>query len=350
MENQTITFYLPDELHANAPPEKRGVSRDDVRLMVLSRNDGSVVHTRFQKLRDYLTRGDLLVFNVSRTLPASLTGCGDTVGSCIEVRLAEHLPDGSWLVLLLCRRGDPFICGLREGMLIDFSEDLSAVVLERHEHIPRLWKIRFSKDGRELIDMFYRLGKPIHYEYITAPWNLEYYQNVFARDPGSSEMPSAGRAFSWETLISLKRSGIELAYITLHAGLSSYMDDELDSLHLISEEEYLISEDAASIINKTVENGGRIIAIGTTVVRALESAASVGGIVSAGHRYTHLKITASHQIRIVNGLLTGFHEPGASHLDMLTAFVSRDKLLKAYVEAVKEKYLWHEFGDLNLII
>ncbi len=345
-----FSFELPEELHAKEPPERRGIARDEVKLMVLDRKTGKIVHSRFDHIHEFLRKDDLLVFNASRTLPASLLGCGEIIGKCLEVRLAEHLPDDTWLALLLCRRGDPFVCGLREGMFVDFEHDLSATVLKRDERVPRLWKIKFSKEGPELTDLIYKLGKPIRYEYVTAPWNLEYYQTVYAREPGSSEMPSAGRAFTWKTLFGLMKEGIQTAYITLHAGLSSYMDDHLDSLHLVPEEEYFINESAAEKINITREKGGRVIAIGTTVVRALESAVHNGEGVIPGHRYTHLRITPSHELQVVDALLTGLHEPGASHLDMLTAFVSPYYLNNAYRAAVERKYLWHEFGDLNLII
>src|SRR6266581_3283071 len=259
-----FTFVLPPELSAKEPPERRGIRRDQVRLLVIDRATGRIEHTRFDKIAEYLRRGDLLVFNSSRTLPASLRGCecGATHGPCMEVRLAEHLPDDSWLALLLCEQGDPFGCGLRAGMQIDFAEGLNAAVLERDAHISRLWKLRFSRPGTELIDLIYRLGKPIRYEYVSAPWDLDYYQTVYAKEPGSAEMPSAGRAFTWKLLLDLKRRGIDSAYVVLHAGLSSYMDDELDRQHPASEEEYFVSRIAAGKIDQARENGGRIIAVG----------------------------------------------------------------------------------------
>lgn len=345
-----FTFFLPDELQAKEPPEKRGIKRDQVRLMVIERESGRITHTRFDHIGEFLQAGDLLVFNSSRTLPAALAGCNASSPFCIEARLAEHLPDDSWLVLLLCERGDPFGCGLRSGMEIHFGDDLTGLVLARDTTIPRLWRMKFSKQGAEFVDRVYRLGKPIRYEYVSAPWDLDYYQTVYAQEPGSAEMPSAGRAFTWQLLFDLKRRGVETAYIILHTGLSSYMDDELDSLHPASEEEYFISESAAVKINRAHAQHRRVIAIGTTVVRALESAADEGGKVQAGHRYTKLKITAAHQLKAVEGLLTGMHEPEASHLDLLTAFLPAEQIRDTYEEAVEIKYLWHEFGDLNLII
>src|SRR6266478_2669792 len=256
-----FTFTRPPELSAKEPPERRGIRRDQVRLLVIERATGKIEHTRFDKIDKDLRPGDLLVFNSSRTMPASLRGCECSAahGPCMEVRLAERLPDDSWLALLLCEQGDPFGCGLRAGMQIEFAEGLTATVLERDGNIPRLWKLHFSISGTELVDLIYRLGKPIRYEYVSAPWNLDYYQTVYATEPGSAEMPSAGRAFTWKLLLDLKRCGIDTAYIVLHAGLSSYMDDELDAQRPASEEEYFVSATTAKKINRTRKNGGRVI-------------------------------------------------------------------------------------------
>jgi S-adenosylmethionine:tRNA ribosyltransferase-isomerase len=228
-----FTFRLPPELSAKEPPERRGIRRDQVRLLVIDRARGNIEHSRFDKIDKYLRAGDLLVFNSSRTLPASLRGCDCSAahGPCMEVRLAEHLPNDSWLALLICEQGDPFGCGLRAGMQIEFAEGLAATVLDRDENIPRLWQLRFSISGTQLVDLIYRLGKPIRYEYVSTPWDLDYYQTVYAKEPGSAEMPSAGRAFTWKLLLDLKRRGIDSGYIVLHTGLSSYMDDELDRAH-----------------------------------------------------------------------------------------------------------------------
>jgi S-adenosylmethionine:tRNA ribosyltransferase-isomerase len=345
-----FTFALPPELAAQEPPERRGLARDGVRLMVIERHSGRVEHTRFEHLAEYLRAGDLLVFNSSRTLPAALVGHAVPGGPCIEVRLAEHLPDASWLALLLCRAGARFGCGLHEGMQIAFGASLTASVGARDERIPRLWRLRFSRTGGELIDLLYRLGRPIRYEYVSEPWGLDYYQTVYAREPGSAEMPSAGRAFTWRLLFHLQRRGVEIAHVVLHTGLSSYLDDELDARHPASEEEYLIGTKAADSVNRARSSGRRVIAVGTTAVRALESAADADGRIRPGHGYTQLHITAGHVLRAVDGLLTGLHEPQASHLDLLAAFLPADVIQRAYVEAVRLRYLWHEFGDLNLIV
>src|SRR5438094_9948962 len=318
-----FTFTLPPELSAKEPPERRGIRRNQVRLLVIERATGTTEHTRLDNIDNYLRQNDLLVFNSSRTLPASMRGCDCSAahGPCMEVRLAEHLPDDSWLALLLCEQGDPFGCGLRAGMQIEFAEGLNAAVLARDLNIPRLWKLRFSISGTELVDLIYRLGKPIRYEYVSSPWDLDYYQTVYATEPGSAEMPSAGRAFTWRLLLDLKRRGIDTAYIVLHTGLSSYMDDDLDRIHPASEEEYFLSATTAEKISHAREKCGRVIAVGTTVVRALESVADSEGRVSEKQGYTRLKIDSQHRLKAVDGLLTGLHEPEASHLDLLSAFL-----------------------------
>jgi S-adenosylmethionine:tRNA ribosyltransferase-isomerase len=168
-----FSFTLPEELAAKEPPERRGIARDKVRLMVIDRRTKQVTHTRFDRINEFTSEGDLLVFNTSRTLPASLAGCNREGGPCMEARLAERLPDDSWLALLLCQEGDPFSCGLRSGMEIDFGGGLSATVYDRDERIPRLWKLRFSKAGAALVDSIYRLGQPIRYEYVSALWDLD---------------------------------------------------------------------------------------------------------------------------------------------------------------------------------
>ena len=345
-----FSFVLPPELAASEPPERRGIARDAVRLMVIDRRTGQVEHTRFNHLAEFLRPDDLLVFNTSRTLPASLVGCETPPETCIEVRLAEHLPDDSWLALLLCQDAEFLSCNLRSGVELNFGAGLTANVFDTDPEIPRLWRIRFSKTGAELVDAIYRVGRPIRYSYVAEPWNLDYYQTVYAREPGSVEMPSAGRAFTWRLLLDLKRLGIEIAYVMLHTGLSSYMDDELDARHPASEEEYFVGQPAAEKINLRHRDGGRIIAVGTTVVRTLESVADHAGIVHTGHGYTRLHVTADHRLRIVDGLLTGLHEPTASHLDLLTGFLPAEQLRSAYEQAVQLGYLWHEFGDLNLIL
>jgi len=348
-----FSFHLPDELCATAPPEVRGINRDQVRMLVIDRQSHAVAHRSFTDLSDFLHRGDLLVFNSSRTIPALLSGCDVSSGPCLELRLAERLPDDTWLALLVCQGADPaapFSCGIHQGMELALGEGLTAEIGERDKRIPRLWRVRFSESGAKLLDILYRIGSPIRYEYVSAPWSLDYYQNVYAGQPGSAEMPSAGRAFSWQLLFDLKRKGIDSTNILLHTGLSSYLDEELDAAHPMSEEAYSISLQASEKINTARKNGKRVIAVGTTVVRALETVADQFGRVSDGSGYTTIRISDQHKLRAVDGLITGLHEPEASHLDLLTAFLPADVIQSAYEEAIELQYLWHEFGDLNLIV
>ena len=348
--NRTTAFHLPSELNADRPPERRGLARDRVRLLVLDRNTGQVTHTRFDRITEFLDPGDLLVFNSSRTLPATLVGTVRHLQWAVEVRLAELLPDGTWLALLVQspEKADNVVT---KGLILEFAQDLRCEALERDQRIPRLWKLRFSKSGTEFLDSVYRIGQPVRYRYLSGPWRLSYYQNVYALQPGAAEMPSAGRAFTWQLLLQLRSRRVESASITLHAGLSSYLDSELDRQHLAAEEEYWISEEAAAKIRRAKNSGRRIVAVGTTVVRALEAiAAESGGEVRACHRYTQLRVTADYRLQIVNSLLTGLHEPEASHLDLLAAFVPPPTIHATYSEAIEQRYLWHEFGDLNLIL
>jgi S-adenosylmethionine:tRNA ribosyltransferase-isomerase len=211
----TPPFHLPSALNADRPPERRGLARDRVRLLVLDRKTGNVTHTRFDRIVEYFKSGDLLVFNCSRTLPATLVGRFKDSPSKIETRLAQALPDGTWLGLLLPEVGTEAENLLGKVSILDFGGGLHCQVVEQDKRIPRLWKLRFSKSGTEFLDLVYRNGQPIRYRYLSAPWRLGHFQNVYARQPGAAEMPSAGRAFSWRLLLQLRNRGVETAFIAL---------------------------------------------------------------------------------------------------------------------------------------
>jgi S-adenosylmethionine:tRNA ribosyltransferase-isomerase len=200
-----------------------------------------------------------------------------------------------------------------------------------------------------LIDQIYRQGLPVHYDYVPEALPLDLYQTIYAGEPGSVEMPSAGRAFSWELLFKLQRKNVGLAVLSLHTGLSSTRDDALDATHPVYPEEFEIPDATARAVNAAHGNGGKVVAVGTTVVRALETAAQEDGRVEPMRAWTRLHIDLAHRLRTVDALLTGLHEPHASHLDLLSAFVDPVRLQAAYLEAVRQGYLWHEFGDMNLI-
>jgi S-adenosylmethionine:tRNA ribosyltransferase-isomerase len=340
-----VDFVLPPDLEARQPAEQRGLRRDQVRLLVLPRFEGPFIHARFDALGDYLRPGDLLVVNASRTLPAMLQA-RDEAGAPVEVRLAHRQADDRWDALLLdgrTRVGRP-------GMLLTFGEGLSARVLTPRADLPFLWEVQFDRCCIPLLDLIYRLGQPVRYSYVDAALPLDLYQTVYASEPGSVEMPSAGRPFSWELLLKLQHQGVGLASITLHTGLSSTRDDALDATHPVYPEEYEVLPSTVQAVDDAHARGGRVIAVGTTVVRALETVARSDGTIQAGRGWTPLRITAETRLRAVDALLTGLHEPHASHLDLLSAFVAPQRLQAAYLEAIERRYLWHEFGDMNLII
>lgn len=336
-ETRAFTFQLPTELNAVAPPERRGIRRDHVRLLVLDRRTGNTADTRFDRVGDYLRPGDLLVLNNSRTLPAVLPALNSN-GSPVEIRLARRVDGPVWLALL---SGPGSIC---PGMQLSLPEGLNAAAVEE---VGPFWSVRFNRQGSDLYDTFYRIGQPVRYEYIRHPWELDYYQTVFASTPGSVEMPSAGRAFSWELMLSLRRRSIRFAFLSLHTTLS--YGEGVGAFHPREQpEEYFIPPETAAAIAEVRRTGGRVIAVGTTVVRALESATPLGGGERRG--WAQLYIDGGYRLQVADGILTGLHEPEASHLDMLSAFISADALRDAYEGAVTKGYLWHEFGDLNLII
>ncbi|WP_449538513.1 S-adenosylmethionine:tRNA ribosyltransferase-isomerase [Ferdinandcohnia sp. Marseille-Q9671] len=342
MEAKTLDFFLPNELNASHPPEKRGLRRDHVRLMVLDRIYGDIKHERFNQLPTYLQSGDLVVLNNSRTIPAVLhaewSRDMNLPPTTVEVRLARRKQDDTWEALIVQD-------SIQLGDTLSFSPELSATVISNKKNSP-LKMIRFTKKGTDLLNSIYTLGEPVRYEYIDQPWELEYYQTAFASHPGSVEMPSAGRAFSWELLFSLKRKGIQVEFIQLHTGLSYLLDDQWHLGPEANEEEYYISQQTIEKVMQTKKAGNRVIAVGTTVVRALESAAMSGELSGK----TTLYINQHFPLKMADGIITGFHEPQASHLDMLTAFISEEHLLQAYNQAIDAGYLWHEFGDMNLII
>lgn len=337
-----FNFALPPELNAAAPPERRGLRRDHVRLLVLDRATGAAAHSRFDRLGEFLRSGDLIVLNNSRTLPAVLSATGPD-GLPVEVRLAHRLGADRWRALLVSP------AGVRVGMDLMLPEGLGATVTEHNPEEP-LSVIRFSRSGVALYDSLYRIGQPVRYEYIEEPWDLEYYQNVFASVPGSVEMPSAGRAFTWELLLGLRRRGIGVAFLSLHAGLSYFLDDRWAKDPRYTPEEFAIPAETAEAITRARRSGGQVIAVGTTVVRALESAGLTDGEMRPQSGWASLFIRQGFPLQVVNGLITGLHEPEATHLDLLSAFMDPERLREGYRQAIDRGYLWHEFGDVNLIL
>ena len=334
------SFTLPESLNATTPPERRGVRRDHVGMMVLDRATGETSHAKFYQLDQYLQPGDLVILNASRTVPAVLQAVWR--GRDVEVRLAHRIEEAAWEVLVVAD-------GVAAGEVLRFSPTLTAVVVKSAAGQP-FATLQFSKQGAALYDEIYQLGEPVRYEYIDTEWSLDYYQTVYASVPGSVEMPSAGRAFSWELLFRLQRKGVEIAYMQLHTGLSYLLDDRWHIGPRENHEQYMIPQETVEAVQRCKAKGGRVIAVGTTVVRSLETAVDEEGVLRAQSGWTNLYIREGFPLRVVDGLITGLHEPEASHLDLLSAFVEPELLYRAYQEAIDRKYLWHEFGDMNLIL
>ncbi len=338
-----ISFAVPDDLVATTPPEARGLARDGVRLLVAG---DSVDHATFRELPDFLEPGDLVVVNDSATLAAALdVSRGD--GSSAVVHVGGMLSDRSWVVEVrpaVDATGPVDDAAAGERLILPAGAVLT--LRERHPtpDAPRFWRADVAVEGR-VHPYLERFGRPITDTYVGGRWGLDHYQTVFARRPGSAEMPSAGRPFTTELVTELVTRGIAVAPVTLHTGLSSPEAGEGPS-----PERYAVPPSTAALVNHTRARGGRVVAVGTTVTRALESAADPDGVVRAAQGWTGLVLGASRPARVVDGLVTGWHHPGSSHLELLEAVVPEERLLAAYEAALAERYLWHEFGDSALLL
>ncbi len=330
-----LDFDLPDDLEAHEPPEARGLARDGVRLMVSHLDDDAVEHLRFVDLPQVLRPGDLLVANDSATVPAALTATRHD-GTSLALHVSTSLPADLWVV-------EPRRVEACAGEVLSLAGGATATLLAPYADSQRLWLAVFSTDVRELMHSY---GRPIAYPYVSRRWPIEMYQTVYAGPAGSAEMPSAGRPFSPDVLERLAHHGVVFGTLTLHTGVAS-----LELHERPYAEEYWVPEMTAAAVRRAQHEGRRVIAVGTTVVRALESAADEGsGEVVATHAWTELMITPERGVSVVDSLLTGFHEPKATHLAMLEAIAGRCHLDKAYAAALAERYLWHEFGDVHLIL
>jgi S-adenosylmethionine:tRNA ribosyltransferase-isomerase len=332
-------FELPAGVEAGAPP----TARDGVRLLVASA--AGVEHARFVDIADFLSPGDVVVVNTSATLPAAVDGVRQD-GRPVTVHFATALDDGSWVVELRPpgAASGPVPDG-RTGEVITIPDGVRLVTAGPHPRgQKRLWRAEIGVDGGVLPFLF-RHGRPIRYAYVPGPVPLAEYQTVFARRPGSAEMPSAGRPFTAELVVDLVTRGIGVAPIVLHTGVSSQEAGEPPQ-----PERFEVPESTARIVNLTRAWGGRVVAVGTTVTRALETAADEDGVVRARRGWTELVLGPDRPATVVNGLVTGWHAPGASHLDLLEAVAGPDLVARAYAEAVQRRYLWHEFGDSCLLL
>lgn len=342
----TLDFVLPSALEAHEPPEARGRTRDGVRLLVGRRGTAAVSHHAFGDLPGLLEAGDLLVVNTSATLPAAVRL--DRIG----VHFSTPLPDASgegedgrrWLVELRHLAGKtslPYLGG-SPGEWIPMPGGATLTLIRRRTD--RLWQARLSTD---VVPYLRRYGTPIRYGYVRRDWPTAAYQTAFAHDrtTGSAEMPSAARPFTPELVTRLVSRGVLFAPITLHTGVASPEAHEPPYA-----ERYEVPATTAALVEHVRARSGRVIAVGTTAVRALETAVDGGGYVRASKGWTEHVVTPEGGVRAVDGLLTGLHEPHSSHLMMLTAVAGRELLASTYQGALDEGYLWHEFGDLTLLL
>ena len=332
-------FALPASLEAHDPPEARGLPRDGVRMLVSRRASGEISQHGFADLPGLLLPGDLLVINTTATLPAHVR-----ISAEQAVHFSGPRPDGSWLTELRLVRGKTTVPNDHgyPGQRLSLPGGVTLTLESRAT--ARLWQARLSV---AVVPYLLRYGSPIRYSYVPREWPLSYYQTVFAREPGSAEMPSASRPFSPSVVTRLVAAGVLIAPLTLHCGVSSLEGDEEPY-----PEPYDVPPATANLVNHVRARGGRVIAGGTTVVRALETAALRGtdGRVCAAAGWTSHVVTPETGVRAVDGLLTGLHEPRSSHLRMLAAFAGPELLGRCYRTAIDAGYLWHEFGDVHLLL
>lgn len=322
-------------LSATEPAEARGLARDGVRLLAGRRPD-ALSHHVFNDLPALLSAGDLLVVNTSTTMPTAIGVIGE---DGLVLHFSSRLDDGRWIVELR-RDLRPFTEGVA-GQRFELKG--GACVTLESAFTPRLWTASTPVTPAYLAAN----GHPIRYSYVDREWPISFYRTVFSdgSDFGSAEMPSAARPFTSELVTRLVSAGIVFAPISLHTGVASPEAHEKPY-----PERFSVPATSASLINHVRATGGRVIAVGTTAVRAVESAASPSGIVTPASGWTDLVVTPSRGVYAIDGLLTGFHEPRASHLMMLEAIAGTALLEACYREAIASGYLWHEFGDLNLLL
>lgn len=342
MNRDSLIFDRPDALTATKPSEYRGIERDKVRLMVTTPSGHT--HAHFHDLPNFLDDGDVLVVNRSATLPASLPATGRLGDFTLNLSTAYGkqlwLAEPRWSPAqpgpLPVIAGDEICVGGVKGRLI-----------VPYPGIDRLWFIQFSGDPQLAMQ---HVGQPIRYGYVEGQYPLAMYQTIFADTPGSAEMPSAAYPFTSKVVAGLLERGVQIVDITLHTGVSS-LEVEVEQIedHPLYPEPFAVPKQTAQIINQACLDGRRIIAVGTTVVRALESAWD-GEMVVSSSGFTRLYIRPDNGIHVIDGLITGMHDPVTSHLAMLYAIAGEATIRDAYEEAVQMGYLWHEFGDSHLIL
>ena len=343
INRNVFDFVLDPDHEAHEPPEARGGRRDGVRLLV-SAGDEEPVDARFTDLATVLAPGDLLVVNTSATIPAAFDGRLPD-GEPIVVHLSGNLPGDLWLVEV--RRpqlGSTVPLRLERAVDVALLTGGTVHLLARFADSERLWLAKLELD-RAVIPYAYEHGRPIRYRHVERDWPISSYETIFAREPGSAEMPSASRPFTNRIVTDLVTRGVLVTPLLLHTGVSSLEGGERPY-----PERYRIPTATAATINTTRRRGGRVVAVGTTVVRALATVTDDRAVVHPGEGWTEVVVTPDRPVESVDGLVTGWHEPESSHLMMLEAFATAETLRRAYEAALRRGYLWHEFGDSHLIL
>lgn len=339
---EAIDFALPDDRWVTLPPERRARGRDDVRLMVADRTSGRVHHHTFTDLADLLKAGDVVVVNVSATVPAALDAWTHS-DEHLRLHLSSPAAEGLWSLEVRTPNG----WGSEPGpdlapQDLRLEGDGVARLLARSPRSPRLWIAALEGTG-DLDRYLDRHGTPVGY----APgrrWPLSFHQTIFATEGGSAEMPSAARPFTHELVTRLVSRGVVILPVLLHTGVSSFELDETPG-----DERFRVPAVTARVANSLRDAGGRLFAVGTSTVRALETVTEPDGTIHPGEGVTDTVVTPERGVRAVDGLLTGWHEPRSSHLSLLEAVAGRDLLRHCYDQALDGGYLWHEFGDSLLI-
>lgn len=340
MKLSDFNYDLPEELIAQDPLEKRS----DSRLMVVGREDGSIEHKHFYDILDYVNQGDCLVINDTKVIPARLMGVKEDTGASIEVLLLKRKEEKIWETLV--KPGKKAKVGAR----ISFGDGLLVgEVIDIVEEGNRL--IRFEYEGiwEELLDKLGQMPLP---PYIThALKDRNRYQTVYAKHDGSAAAPTAGLHFTEELLQQLKEKGVEIAHVTLHVGLGTFRPVKVDNIleHHMHSEFYMVEQEEADKINAAKARGNRVISVGTTSTRTLESVADENGIVKAGSGWTDIFIYPGYKFKVVDCLITNFHLPESTLLMLVSAFSTRENMLNAYEVAVKEGYRFFSFGDAMFI-
>jgi len=341
MRLKDFDYYLPEELIAQEPAE----SRDKSRLLVLHRDTGFIEHRQFPDCMQYFRPGDALVLNSTRVIPARLIGVKENTGARIEVVLLTRKDLNTWEALVKPGRR------VRPGTVISFGQGLlTAEAVDVTEVGGRLLKFSYNGVFEDILD---RLGQMPLPPYIKKELrDRERYQTVYAKIPGSAAAPTAGLHFTPELLESIRNMGVHIVELALHVGLGTFRPVKVENIaeHKMHSEYYEISPAAADTINRLKKAGGRVIAVGTTTTRTLETVADESGFVKPGNGWTDIFIYPGYTFKVVDLLVTNFHLPKSTLLMLVAAFAGREKILEAYQRAVQYKYRFFSFGDAMLIV